>query len=69
MRAHEQSDHTNTVGGGSTPRTAGAGARKRQRRRTVPHAPELVELLGRRTDLRGAYYFADVLDEVVRWGV
>lgn len=51
-----------------TPGTTAPARRPRSRRRARVGTDELVGLLHRRDDLRGAYGPADCIDEVIRWG-
>lgn len=39
----------------------------RRERLETRHAREIVELLGRKEELRGVYAMADFLDDAVRW--
>ncbi len=44
-----------------------AEALTRRERLEPRHAREIVELLGRKEELRGVYAMADFLDDAVRW--
>ncbi|GGO89260.1 hypothetical protein GCM10011584_18230 [Nocardioides phosphati] len=44
-----------------------AEAPTRRQRLEPRHAREIVELLGRKEELRGVYAMADFLDDAVRW--
>lgn len=46
---------------------ASTDALTRRERLEPRHAREIVELLGRKGELRGVYAMADFLDDAVRW--
>lgn len=51
-----------------TAAAATTAAELTRRERLEPrHAREIVELLGRKEELRGVYAMADFLDDAVRW--
>ncbi|HSX68031.1 hypothetical protein [Nocardioides sp.] len=47
--------------------TEAVDALTRRERLEPRHAREIVELLGRKEELRGVYAMADFLDDAVRW--
>lgn len=52
----------------TTPEAVAAAEALTRRERLEPrHAREIVELLGRKEELRGVHAMADFLDDAVRW--
>lgn len=69
IRPDLATDATPTTAAPVTPTAADARevALTRRERLEPRHAREIVELLGRKEELRGVYAMADFLDDAIRW--